>query len=71
MMKNGMGSLELNQNKFVEMPKKCNNNLCGKTLKNKKMYIMTRVIRRKSGYWTVGKQCKRCGFESASTTGDE
>jgi len=67
MMKNGMGSDSLNMNKFVEMPKKCLNNLCGKTLKNKKKYTLTRVICRKSGFWTVGKRCKRCGFESAST----
>jgi len=71
MFKNGIGHMGLNMNKFVDTPKKCGNEECEITLKNKKRYILTRVIERNSGYWTVVKVCRKCGYENYSNTGEE
>jgi len=69
MINNGMGHMGLNYNKFVDTPNKCMNELCGTTLKNKKKYVMSRVVERKSGYWSIGKICKKCKHESLSSMG--
>lgn len=71
MLKNGMDKMSLQTSKYVPTPKKCLNKLCGVTLKNTKKYILTRIVERRSGFWTVGKQCKKCGFESVASTGDD
>jgi len=60
MMKNGMDEMGRVTYKFIKPASKCQNKLCGKMLKNKKKYTLTRVVETREGFWTIGKECRYC-----------
>jgi hypothetical protein len=53
--------------KYRQMPDKCSNKNCGKTLKNKKHYRIGNKIDFPNGYWTYEKVCTRCGTVNSRT----
>lgn len=50
--------------KFVPTPKKCQK--CCKSLKNPKYYVLLKPVDFESGFWTIEKKCKRCGYKNVA-----
>lgn len=49
---------------FIPTPKICKK--CKKTMKNPKNYVLLNQKKLGNGFWTIVKQCKRCGYKNVN-----